>query len=228
MDSVCFAATLSPRSDVYAITFRYGQKAEREIARAKYFSNLLRLKEHRVIDIEFMKSLYGTSNSLTDNDQLITSGFSHSLVVPARNALFLTIASAWAYSIGAQKVAYGAHTGDILHYPDCRPKFALSLARALNMGESRSGAFSNCMQIISPAIFGMDKKSLAKSGYSELGNEIFKTWSCYSGVRGRGKWLHCGRCESCISRRRAFKLAHIEDHTEYASTDHKRLGSQTQ
>src|SRR3712207_9437512 len=61
---------------------------------------------------------------------------SNLLVVPIRNAVFLTIAAAWAMSINAKVVAYGAHTGDIPHYPDCRPVFVTALKEALNIARS--------------------------------------------------------------------------------------------
>lgn len=225
LDSVCFAATLSRDSELYAITFKYGQRAHREAAVAKYFADLLRAREHKVVDIQFMKTLYGSSNALTDTRQNLTSSFNNRLVVPVRNAIFLTIASAWAFSIGASDVAYGAHTGDLEHYPDCRPEFATALASALNLGEfgEHTEEAKHSLVIHSPASLGIDKRSLAKSGYKILSDNIFKTWSCYSdGVKRGNAWLQCGICESCISRRRAFKIAEIEDNTKYASGGSKR------
>ena len=43
-----------------------------------------------------------------------------------------------------------------------------------------------------------------------LGNEIFKTWSCY--LSGK---MQCGKCESCNNRKIAFAKAKIEDKTRY-------------
>src|SRR5215831_10851996 len=67
LDSVCFAATLSSDSDLYAITFKYGQRAQREVAVARHFAHLLNVEQHRIVDIQFMKALYGASNALTDS-----------------------------------------------------------------------------------------------------------------------------------------------------------------
>ncbi|MGH9990614.1 MAG: 7-cyano-7-deazaguanine synthase, partial [Nitrososphaera sp.] len=119
LDSVCYAASLAANDgyDLYLLTFAYGQRAEREIERSRYFARLLNAKDHKVADMGFMKSLYNKSNALTDSRQELSQEFSHSLVVPIRNAVFLTIAAAWAMSINARVVAYGAHTGDTLHYP---------------------------------------------------------------------------------------------------------------
>ena len=222
LDSVCYAASLAANDgyDLYLLTFAYGQRARREIERSRYFARVLKAKDHKVVDISFMKSLYGKSNALTDGRQELSQDFSQSLVVPVRNAIFLTIAAAWAMSINARIVAYGAHTGDIPHYPDCRPAFVSAINEALNMAESDSiiAGLRQEITILSPAVMGLDKPALLKAGYKVLGDRIFQTWSCYSdGVRAGRGYLHCGRCESCINRKNAFTTARIEDKTDYAT-----------
>lgn len=214
LDSVCFAATLAQDHDIYMITFSYGQRARREIDSARYFARALRAKEHKVIDISFMKSLYGRSNALTDRSQKLSVDFSQSLVVPIRNAIFVTIASAWAMSINAKTVAYGAHTGDMQHYADCRPEFAQAISHALNMADADgiSQGRRQSIEVTSPAVQGLSKSALLRQGYAVLGDRLFRTWSCYSGGE-----RHCGRCESCINRKKAFTDAQIDDRTRYAA-----------
>jgi 7-cyano-7-deazaguanine synthase len=222
LDSVCYAASLATNDgyDLYLLTFAYGQRAAREIERSRYFGKVLNAKDHKVADMGFMKSLYNNSNALTDGMQELSEEFSQSLVVPVRNAVFLTIAAAWAMSINAKVVAYGAHTGDTLHYPDCRPAFVSAMTEALNTAES-DGILSGLRQqimILSPAIMGLDKSTLARTGYKILGDKVFHTWSCYSeGTKVDRDYLHCGRCESCINRKNAFTTAQIEDKTQYAT-----------
>lgn len=228
LDSVCYAAMLARDHDIYMITFAYGQRAKREVECARHFARVLKAKDHKIVDIGFMKSLYGTSNALTDRRQELFEDFSQNLVVPVRNAVFITIATAWAMSIDAKVVAYGAHTGDIPHYPDCRPEFVRAINEALNIAESdgiASGA-RQAVTVMSPAVSGLDKSTLLKIGYELLGDKIFRTWSCYSdGMRtSRGSYLHCGRCESCINRKAAFTTARIEDKTKYATKDSSHEG----
>jgi 7-cyano-7-deazaguanine synthase len=227
LDSVCYAASLAANDgyDLYLLTFAYGQRAQREIERSRYFANMLNAKDHKVADMDFMKSLYNNSNALTDSRQELSQEFSQSLVVPIRNAVFLTIAAAWAMSINAKVVAYGAHTGDSLHYPDCRPAFVSAMREALNIAESDSilSGLRQQIMILSPAVMGLDKSTLARTGYNILGDKIFHTWSCYSdGIKVDGDYFHCGRCESCINRKNAFTNAQIEDKTEYATENHAR------
>ena len=134
IDSVCIGGHLKSKYDLYGISFSYGQKANKEIIAAKMLAKNLGLKQHKIIDIGFMKELYGNSNILTSTNKKIPSKFNYSIVVPIRNAVFLSIASAWAFTLGASLVAYGAHTGD-KHYPDCRPIFTKKLESAFNQGE---------------------------------------------------------------------------------------------
>jgi 7-cyano-7-deazaguanine synthase len=202
--------------NINMLTFDYGQRAKMEIERARYFSKTLKAKDHKVLDISFMKALYGNSNALTDSKQELVEDFTQNLVVPVRNAVFITIAWAWASGINAKVIAYGAHTDDIQHYPDCRPIFVKSINKALNIAESDNtiSGLRREITVVSPAIMRLDKCALLKTGYLILGNKIFQTWSCYS-----------GRCESCINRKNAFISAQIEDKTQYATeSGYKRKG----
>ena len=215
IDSACTAAMQKAEYDeVYGITFSYGQRADREVTVARSLARRLQLKRHVTVDIGFMKRLYGDTNVLTaggEGGKKLPGSFDYSIVVPIRNAVFLSIATAWAFSVGATRVAYGAHTGDE-HYPDCRPSFAEKLEAALNEGESdgiRSG-LRNGIEVWSPYRAGLTKEDLLRQGADALGDMIYRTWSCYASGR-----LQCGECESCMNRRRAFGRAGIEDKTEY-------------
>ena len=221
LDSICTAAYLTREKgyDLYMLTYIYGQRAKKEVQQAKKFSKVLKAKDYRVIDISFMKNLYGRTNALTDSKQHLPKNFDYSIVVPIRNAIFITIATAWAMSIKANLVAYGAHGGDS-HYPDCRPEFIKSITKTLNLAEV-DGIISGLRHKItvwSPAMDGMDKSKLLSIGYKIIGDKIFKTWSCYSnGVKSsRTNILHCGKCESCINRKIAISKAGIKDKTHYA------------
>ena len=210
IDSVCAVSYLK-KYELYGITFSYGQKANNEITAAKSFAKKLGLKQHKIVDIGFMKGLYGDSNVLTSTKKKIPKSFEYSIVVPIRNAVFLSIASAWAFTLGASLVVYGAHTGD-RNYPDCRPTFAKKLESAFNQGEidGINSGLRNSIKIWSPYREGHSKSDLLKSGMKILGDSIFNTWSCYSSKR-----YHCGVCESCNNRKAAFKAAGITDKTRY-------------
>ena len=65
LDSACMVSYLKKGYQLYGITFAYGQRASEEIKSAKRIAKLLKLKEHKILDIGFMKELYGDSNVLT-------------------------------------------------------------------------------------------------------------------------------------------------------------------
>ncbi|RNJ79536.1 MAG: 7-cyano-7-deazaguanine synthase [Nitrosopumilus sp. H8] len=211
VDSVCAASFLKKKYELYGITFAYGQKAGREITASRLLAKRLGLKQHRVVDIGFMKAMYGDSNALTSPKKKIPGKFDYSIVVPIRNAVFLSIASAWAFTLGASLVAYGAHTGD-RNYPDCRPAFAKKIEAAFNSGEAdgiRQGLRRE-IRLWSPYMEGLSKGELIGAGMRLLGDSIFRTWSCYLNKR-----YHCGACESCNNRKSAFEDAGVTDKTRY-------------
>lgn len=211
LDSVCACTYLKSGYDLYGISFSYGQRASPEIKSAKKFAKILGLKEHKIIDIGFMQDLYGKTNVLTDSKTKLPSKFEYSIVVPIRNAVFLSIATAWAFSLKASLVAFGAHKGD-KNYPDCRPSFSKKIESAFNEGEIDGIKIGvrKAVKIWSPYQKNLAKSDVIKKGYKVLGNSIFKTWSCYS-----NKKFHCGKCESCNNRKLAFKAAKIKDKTKY-------------
>ena len=218
-DSACTAAHLKSNDyQLYLLTFDYGQRSRTELERANMIAKYLQAEEHKIVDIGFMKELYAKTNVLTDDQSKMPSRFDYSIVVPVRNAIFLSIASAWAFSIDARMVAYGAHKGDT-NYPDCRPEFVSAINEMVKMAEIdgiKHGIRSE-VKIWSPAIDGIEKHELLRIGYKVLGDKLFETWSCYTdGVKQNDEFVHCGKCESCMNRKNAFKEAGIEDKTRYA------------
>lgn len=199
---------------LHLLTFNYGQRSTQEIKRAAKIGRLLEARVHKIIDITFMKELYGNTNVLTDDTLEMPSRFQSNIIVPIRNAVFLTIAAAYSFSVGGKVLAYGAHLNDD-PYPDCRPDFAKRLEDALNMGDIDAIRKRRHppIEIWSPAIAGMSKAHLLMKSHGLLGREVYQTWSCYlNGIK------QCGKCESCNNRRRAFATAGIRDLTDYSSS----------
>jgi 7-cyano-7-deazaguanine synthase len=221
LDSLCTAAYLTKKNyNLKVLTFSYGQRARHEISQAKKFSKVLKVSEHKIININFMKKLYGNSNVITNENIDIPSGFRHDIVVPIRNGIFITIAMAWAVSLKAKMIAFGAHSDDKF-YPDCRPEFIRSLDKSLNLAnidEIKNDKKAK-ISIWSPSLQGIDKSRLLRIGYDILGDVIFESWSCYSnGLMDPVKGImHCGECESCINRKIAFNKATLRDKTIYAN-----------
>jgi len=67
IDSISACTYLKQKYELYGISFLYGQKANQEIKKAKSFAKILGLKDHKIVDINFMKKLYGNTNALTSS-----------------------------------------------------------------------------------------------------------------------------------------------------------------
>jgi len=221
LDSVSTASYLKKLGlDIFLISFNYGQNASHELNIAKKFSTLLKSKEHKIIDISFLKALYGNTNVLTHSKSRIPDSFDYSIVVPLRNATFITLASVWAISLKIPLIVYGAHSGD-KKYPDCRPSFVKSLEKTMALSEidGIKLGLRKKINIWSPAMDNLDKTKLLLIGYEALGDKLFQSWSCYRGDNKKAGKVkaHCGKCESCINRKKAIMKSGLEDKTNYVA-----------
>jgi 7-cyano-7-deazaguanine synthase len=187
--------------DLSAITFKYGQIATKETESAQKIAAKLGVPI-KVIDLSTLKEVFGEVTSLCNPGIPMTSNFSQPIIVPFRNAIFLSVAVSYAASICANKIFYGAQGSDEPFYPDCRREFYKAFETAACLGTGTA------MSIEAP-FSGRAKSEMLRIG-AELGVPFELTWSCYfNGLK------HCGKCESCVNRKRAFKEAGMRDPTEY-------------
>jgi len=186
---------------IHAITFKYGQIATKEIECAQKIAEKLAIPI-KIVDLSSLREIFAGVTSLCDETIPMTSSFSKPIIVPFRNAIFLSIAVAYATSIGATKIFYGAQGSDELFYPDCRKEFYKSFETAAKLGTGHE------ISIEAP-FHNIQKSAIIKLG-SELSVPFDLTWSCYLNNQ-----KHCGICESCINRKKAFNEAGMRDPTEY-------------
>jgi 7-cyano-7-deazaguanine synthase len=187
--------------EIYPITFKYGQIAVKETESAQKIAESLGVNT-KIIDLSALKDIFSGVTSLCNHDIPLTAEFSQPIIVPFRNAIFLSAAVAYAVTVGAKKIYYGAQGSDEPFYPDCRREFYLAFEKAARLG--------TCEDINIQAPFSdMRKLDVIKIG-AELGVPLELTWSCYlDGAK------HCGKCESCVNRKKAFKEASVPDPTKY-------------
>jgi len=187
--------------NLHLLTFKYGQIATREVKHALKIAKKLNAPI-KLIDLSSLKKIFRGVTSLCDEDIPMTSKFSQPIIVPFRNAIFLSIAVAYAASINAARIFYGAQGSDEPFYPDCRREFYKSFEAAAKLGTD--------LDITIEAPFSdMPKSEIIKLG-SSFGVPFDLTWSCYlNGPK------HCGKCEACVNRKNAFAEAKIPDPTEY-------------
>lgn len=192
--------------DVHAVSFHYGQRHHRELEQAAAVCAELGIA-HKVVDIRSISELLAGS-SLTDDIDVPEGDYATSnmtsTVVPNRNMILLSLAIGYAVSIKADKVYYGAHSGDHDIYPDCRPEFVEAMNAVSKI------ANYDAVTIHSPYLT-QSKADILADGI-RMGLDYSQTWTCYN-----GRALACGKCSACRERLAAFASQGISDPLEYES-----------
>lgn len=207
VDSTVLLAHLRAEGrEVHCLSVDYGQRHRRELEAARAICAHYGV-DHRLADLRALAPLFG-SNALTGGVKVPEGHYEEesmkATVVPNRNMLLISVATAWAVSLRAESVAYGAHGGDHAIYPDCRPEFAEALDRAVRLADWHE------VRLERPFV-KMDKAAIVRRG-AELGAPFSLTWSCYVGGE-----RHCGKCGTCVERKEAFRLAGVADPTDYVN-----------
>jgi len=199
----------------HALTFRYGQRHQREIEAAKKVANSLEVIEHRCIDVDLA---WFSGSALTDSTikvpkdgtDLGRPGRIPPTYVPARNIIFLSYALAWAEVLGAFDIFIGVNAIDYSGYPDCRPEFITAFERVANLATAAAIERKGRYHIHTP-IIDMTKAEIILTGI-KLGVDFSLTHSCYDpDKQGRS----CGRCDSCRLRLKGFAEAGLKDPIDY-------------
>ena len=208
------AITREAGFECYALSFRYGQRHDREIAAAKKIAQSLGAREHRIAEINLR--VFGGS-ALTDNLEVPTGRSETEMsenipitYVPARNTIFLSYALAWAEVLGAQDIFIGANAVDYSGYPDCRPEFIRAFENLANLA-TRAGVEGRRFTIHAPLI-SLSKAEIIRRGAS-LGVDYSLTHSCYDPTP---EGLACAVCDSCRLRLKGFREAGLTDPVRYA------------
>jgi 7-cyano-7-deazaguanine synthase len=198
--------------EAYALSFRYGQRHVVELEAAARVAQALGAVEHRVatVDLSWIGGSALTAPIDVPKDRDLTTMAAEIPVtyVPARNALFLCHALAWAEVLGARDLFAGMNALDYSGYPDCRPEFLTAFEEMANKG-TKAGALGARWTVHAPLI-AMSKGEIIRTG-TALGVDYALTHSCYD---PRGE-LACGRCDSCLLRKKGFVEAGVADPTRY-------------
>jgi 7-cyano-7-deazaguanine synthase len=216
IDSATAAALARQQGfELHALSFRYGQRHERELEAAKKIAVFLGAASHRIL--EFDLRVIGGS-ALTDDIDVpkgrSASEIAHGIpvtYVPARNTIFLSFGLALAERIEAGDIFFGANQLDYSGYPDCREEYIRAFERMANLA-TKAGVEGKSRIKIDVPLINMSKAQILKQGIA-LGLDYGLTWSCYDPVPdGRA----CGRCDSCQLRLKGFEEAGVIDPIAYA------------
>jgi 7-cyano-7-deazaguanine synthase len=198
--------------DLFALSFFYGQRHNKEIESAKKIAKILDVKKHEIFNIDIGQfggsSLVDGSIKLEIDHKLedIGNGIPNTYV-PARNTIFLSVALGFAETVDADAIFIGATAVDYSGYPDCRPEYFNAFQKMLDIA-TKKGVNGKSIRIMTP-VLKLNKSEIIKKGHT-LGVPFEKTWSCYS-----GKEKACGRCDSCLLRLKGFKKAGLKDPLKY-------------
>ena len=207
--------------DVYAMSFRYGQRHAQELDAARRVARAFGVVDHVVVDIDLR--VFGGSALTADIDvpkdrsvEAIGGGIPITYV-PARNTIFLSFALAWADVLEAHDIFIGVNALDYSGYPDCRPEYIAAYERMANLA-TRTGVQGGAPIRVRTPLIDLTKRQIVELGTS-LGVDYALTVSCYDPAPDGAA---CGHCDACLLRRKGFDEAGIADPTRYATSAETR------
>jgi 7-cyano-7-deazaguanine synthase len=220
--------------ELYALSFGYGQRHVIELEAAGRVAKALRVKKHLVTGFD-MRNIGGSA--LTDDiavpksrsekpETSLASAPDHLepipvTYVPARNTIFLSFALAWAEVLHAADIFIGANAVDYSGYPDCRPEYLEAFERMANLATKASVEDGIKFSIHAP-LLKMTKSEIVMKG-TGLGLDYSLTWSCYDpqeiSATEPVSYVACGRCDSCVFRKKGFEEAGLTDPVSYTAVD---------
>lgn len=212
--ATCLAIARTEGYETYALSFAYGQRHAAELDAARRVAGALGAAAHHVATID----LRAFGGSALTGDIAVPRPASPEEIgreipvtyVPARNTVFLSFALAWAEVLRARDLFIGVNALDYSGYPDCRPEFLEAFERVANLG-TKAGVEGSRFRVHAPLLH-LTKAEIIRRG-ADLGVDHGLTRSCYDpDAEGRA----CGRCDSCVLRRRGFEVAGLPDPTPYA------------
>ena len=199
----------------YGLTVDYHQRHSKELACAAKIAQALNFDAHKTIELD-LRSFCGSALTSTatavpkgeavfDSERAIPPTY-----VPARNTILLSLALGWAESLGAFDIFIGVNAIDYSGYPDCRAEFIAAFEGLANLATAAATGGAGKFEIHAPLI-GLTKSQIIKHG-ARLNLDYSLTHSCYD---PDDSGLACGRCDSCLLRRKGFEQAHTADPIKY-------------
>jgi len=211
--ATCCAYAAKNGFDIYAMSFSYGQRHSVELDSARRVAAYFKVKEHRIVEIDLRafggSSLTSATVDVPKERDLHNANTIPNTYVPARNTIFLSFALGWAEIIGCNDLYIGVNAVDYSGYPDCRPEFIDAFQTMANLA-TKSGVEGKRLKIHTPLQM-LSKADIIREGVS-MNVDYSITHSCYDPSQdGRA----CGRCDSCVIRRKGFIDAGVKDPTMY-------------
>ncbi len=204
--TTCLGVALHNHDTVHAVAFDYGQKhvIELQMAHRICDKHNVPLQVVQVPVLQLMKSSALVNHGDTSQKHSYLAGVPASFV-PARNALFLTMAWGIGMELGVDYIYTGVCQTDYSGYPDCRDEFIQTLNEALIMG------YNTTIGIRTPLMF-LDKADTFEMArrVGILDDVLEMSHTCYNGDRTPHNWgAGCGECPACKLRIKGYEEFNI-------------------
>ena len=213
--ATCLAWARAQGFTCHTLAVDYGQRHRVELAAAERVAAAQAVRDHRVVRVD-LRAIGGSSLTADtavpkDRDEAAMAAAVPNTYVPARNAVFLSLALGFAETLGATDLVAGMNALDYSGYPDCRPEFVRAFESLASVA-TQAGAQGTHYTVHTP-LMALDKAGIVRLGAS-LGVDYALTHSCYDPSPAG---LACGACDSCRLRAKGFREAGIPDPTRYAT-----------
>ena len=212
LDSMVSAAIAREQGfRLLALTINYNQRHRIEIDAAIRICAALGVEQHIVLPLDL--SAFGGSSLTAAEMDVPKGGLGDdipSTYVPARNTIFLSLALGWGEAAGARAMFIGVNALDYSNYPDCRPPFIRAFEELAALA-TKAGVEGDRFSVHAPLLHSSKAEIAAEA--ARLGLDAGMSWSCYDPTPDN---KHCGLCDSCRLRARAFGEAGLPDPTVYA------------
>jgi 7-cyano-7-deazaguanine synthase len=199
---------------LYALSVDYGQRHRFELDAATRVAESLGVRRHVMLSVDLTQ--FGGS-ALTASIEVPkdrrADEMSHGIpvtYVPARNTVFLSLALAFAETVGAADIFIGVNAVDYSGYPDCRPEYIAAFSSLAQLA-TKAGVEGRLKLTIHTPLIHWTKAEIIRRGV-ELGVDYGLTHSCYD---PDATGASCGHCDSCLLRRKGFVEARVPDPTRY-------------
>ena len=212
LDSTVATAYYADKYKIQALTFNYGQRsAHMEIKSARDICRRLDIK-HTILELPWLENLGKSALTSQEevpepkfnelDDQKLCEETARKVWVPGRNIVFTAIATSYAEATRAEKIIVGWDLEEAATFPDNSQEFQDAFNEVLEIGSIHD------IKIEAPLI-NKNKEEIVEQGL-KVNAPMELSYSCYLGGEA-----HCGVCESCMRRKRAFQRVGITDPTKY-------------
>ena len=212
--ATCLAIARAEGFEVYALSFDYQQRHASELNASRRIAESIGVAAHQILSVDLRQ--WGgsalTSDAIDVPENREVDGKAVPVTyVPARNLIFLSLATAYAEAINARTIYIGVNSVDYSGYPDCRPAFIKAFSEAARLGTCACD--ENWSFDIRTPLQNLSKAEIIRRGMS-LNVDYSQTVSCYQADAGGRA---CGVCDSCILRKAGFAQAGFADPTLYCN-----------